>query len=115
MVPANFEDFSKKSDLDALFKLLLNPAKVASGNLLKEVASYVIPAKLQIRIDGACKMVLYYIIVGCTLEANNLLWPVIKNFVEQWEALMEKKNATIGKPPRLLKDKVVHKWLEKFT
>ena len=81
MVPANFEDFSKKSDLDALFKLLLKPAKVVSGLLLKEVASYVIPVKSQIRIDGACNMVLYYILVGRTLEANNLLWPVIKNFV----------------------------------
>jgi hypothetical protein len=115
VVPSNFEDFSKKSDLDALFKLLLKPAKVVSGHLLKEVASYVIPAKSQIQIDGACKMVLYYILVGRTLEADNLLWPVIKNFVEQWEALMEKKKATIGNPPRLSKDKVVHKWLEQFT
>ncbi len=84
MVPANFEDFSKKSDLDALFKHMLKAAKVASGNSLKEVAFYVIPAKSQIQIDGACKMVLYYILVGCTLEADNLLWPVIHNFVEQW-------------------------------
>ncbi len=83
MVPANFEDFSKKSDLDELFKLLLKPAKVLSGHLLKEVASYVIPAKSQVRIDGACKMVLYYILVVHTLETNNLLWPVIRNFVEQ--------------------------------
>ena len=83
VVPANFEDFSKKSDLDALFKLLLKPAKVVSGQFLKEAASYTIPAKLQIRIDGARKMVLYYILVGRTLEANDLLWPVIKNFVEQ--------------------------------
>jgi hypothetical protein len=117
--PADFEDFSKKSDLDALFKLLLKPAKVAGGTAgtgsLREVASYVIPAKSQIRIDGARKMVLYYILVGRTLEAVDLMWPVIKNFVEQWEALMEKKKATIGEPPRLSKDKVVHKWLEQFN
>ena len=54
--PADFEDFSKKSDLDALFKLLLKPAKVAGGTTgtgsLREVASYAIPAKSQIRIDG---------------------------------------------------------------
>lgn len=117
--PADFEDFSKKSDLDALFKLLLKPAKVAGGTAgtgsLREVASYAIPAKSQIRIDGARKMVLYYILVGRTLEAADLMWPVIKNFVEQWEALMEKKTATIGEPPRLSKDKVVHKWLEQFN
>ena len=119
MVPADFEDFSKKVDLDALFKLLLKPAKEVTGPagapVLTEVASYVIPAKSQIRIDGACKMVLYYTLVGRTLEADDLMWPVIKNFVEQWEALMEKKKATIGDPPRLLKDKIVHKWLEQFT
>ena len=46
VVPVDFEDFSKKSDLDALFKLLLKPVKVVSGNLLKEVASYAFPAKL---------------------------------------------------------------------
>ena len=60
---ADFEDFSKKDDLDALFKLLLKPAKVDTGTpaapILTEVASYVIPAKSQIRIDGARKMVLY--------------------------------------------------------
>ena len=119
VVPADFEDFSKKDDLDALFKLLLKPAKVDTGTpaapILTEVASYVIPAKSQIRIDGARKMVLYYILVGRTLEADDLLWPVIKNFVEQWEALMEKKKATIGDPPRLSKDKIVHKWLEQFN
>ena len=45
--PADFEDFSEKSDLDALVKLLLKPANVpdgAHGNL-QEVESYAIPAK----------------------------------------------------------------------
>ncbi len=73
VVSADFEDFSKKSDPDALFKLLLKPAKVVSGHSLKEVASYVIPVKSQIWIDGARKMLLYYILVGRTLEADNLL------------------------------------------
>ena len=47
VTPADFEDFSEKSDLDALVKLLLKPAKVrhgAAGNL-REVESYAIPAK----------------------------------------------------------------------
>jgi hypothetical protein len=60
VTPADFEDFSEKSDLDALVKLLLKPAKVrhgAAGNL-REVESYAIPAKSQIRINGARKMVL---------------------------------------------------------
>ncbi len=99
VTPADFEDFSEKSDLDALVKLLLKPAKVSDGacGSLREVESYAIPAKSQIRIDGARKMVLYYILVR----------PVIKNFVEQWKALMEKKKADIGLPPKLTKDKLV--------
>ena len=117
VTPADFEDFSEKSDLDALVKLLLKPAKVrhgAAGNL-REVESYAIPAKSQIRIDGARKMVLYYILVGRPMEAANMMWPVIKNFVEQWKALMEKKKADFGLPPKLTKDKLVYKWLEQLN
>ena len=79
--PAHFKDFSEKSDLDALGKLLLKPAKVrhgAAGNL-REVESYAIPAKSQIRIDGAHKMVLYYILVGRPMEAADMMWPVINS------------------------------------
>ncbi len=75
VTPADFEDFSEKKDLEALVKLLLKPAKVprgAAGNL-REVESYAIPAKSQIRIDGAQKMVLYYILVGRPMEAANMM------------------------------------------
>ena len=52
--------------------------------------------------------------VGRTIEPGDLLWTVVKNFVEQWKALMEKKDAGVGQPPRLTKDKLVYKWLESF-
>ena len=60
-------------------------------------------------------MVLYYILVGRPMEATDMMWPVIKNFVEQWKALMEKKKADIGLPPKLTKDKLVYKWLEQLN
>ena len=45
-----------------------------------------------------------------------MMWPVIKNFIEQWKALMEKKKADIGlPPPKLTKDKLVCKWLEQLN
>ncbi len=44
-----------------------------------------------------------------------MMWPVIKNFVEQWKALTEKKKADIGLPPKLTKDKLVYKWLEQLN
>ena len=42
VTPADFEDFSERSDLDALIKLLLKPAKVPDGarGSLREVESY---------------------------------------------------------------------------
>jgi hypothetical protein len=49
VTPADFEDFSERSDLDALVRLLLKPAKVprgAAGNLW-EVESYAIPLNLR--------------------------------------------------------------------
>jgi hypothetical protein len=115
--PADFEDFPAKEDLEALFKLLMKPAKIPNGihGALLEIASYVIPAKSQIRIDGARLLVLYYKLVGRPLEPDDMLWPVIRNFVEQWKALMEKKKAEVGPAPRLTKDKPVYKWLEQMS
>ena len=117
VIPADFEDFAEKEDLDALFRLLLKPAKIPGGaaGALLEVAAYVIPAKSQIRIDGARKMVLYYLLVGRPLEPADMMWPVIKNFVEQWKALLEKKVAHVGAPPKLTKDMAVYKWIEQFN
>jgi hypothetical protein len=116
-VPADFGDFPEKEDLEALFKILMKPAKIPNGihGALLEIASYVIPAKSQIRIDGARLLVLYYNLVGRPLEPDDRLWPVIKNFVEQWKALMEKKKAEIGPAPKLTKEKPVYKWLEQMS
>ena len=116
MIPSDFEDFSEKEDLEALMKLLMKPPKVPHGmhGALREVASYLVSAKSQIQIDGARMLVLYYILVGRTLEPADMQWPVIKNFVEQWKALKEKKKADIGTPPKLTKDKHVYKWLEQM-
>ena len=57
---------------------------------------------------------LYYKMVGHTIEPGDLLWPVVKNFFEQWKAMMEKKDAEVGQHPRLTKEKLVYKWLESF-
>ena len=67
-----------------------------------------------IHLHGVQKIVLYYKLVGRTIGPGGLLWPSVKNFVEQWKALMEKKDAEVGQPPRLTKNKLVYKWLESF-
>ena len=44
-----------------------------------------------------------------------MMLPMVKNFVEQWKALMEKKKADISLPPKLTEDKLVYKWLEQLN
>jgi hypothetical protein len=115
--PDDFEECPEKEDLEGLFKQLLKPAKtpgLGANALPQEVATFVIPAKSMIRLHGVQIIVLYYKMVGRLIEPGDLLWPVVKNFVEQWKALMEKKDADVGQPPRLTKDKLVNKWLESF-
>ena len=114
-MPDNFEVFPEKDELESLFKQLLNTAKtpgLGANALPQEVATFVIPSKSTILLQGVRIIVLYYKMVGCTIEPGDLLWYVVKNFVEQWKDLMEKKDAEAGQPPRLTKDRLVYKWLE---
>ena len=46
------------------------------------------------------------------VKADDLLWPVMKSFNEQWKALLEKKAANAGDPPKLDKNKLFHRWKE---
>ena len=115
--PDNFEDFPEKEDLEGLFKQLLKTAKtpgVGANVLPQEVATFVILAKSMICLHGVQIIFLYYKMVGRTIEPGDLPWPVVKNFAEQWKALMEKKDAEFGQSPRLTKEKLVYKWLESF-
>jgi hypothetical protein len=116
MLPEDFADFAKKEDLNALYRTLLKPTKTTVGASvnagLREVSQYKIPTRLQIRLHVAQKMMAYYTIVGRLVEADDLLWPVIKSFSEQWKALLEKKAADAGVPPKLDKNKLVHRWME---
>ncbi len=115
-LPEDFADFSEKEDLDALYRTLLKPAKTTVGAganaQLREVAQYEIPTRSQIRLHVARKMMVYYAMVGRSVEADDLLWPVMKSFNEQWKALLEKKAADAGAPPKLDKNKLVHRWME---
>ena len=105
VTPDDFEDFNNEADLDGLFKLLLKPPKVMVGigihAVLTEVAAYVIPAKTMIRLHGVRLIMAYYRMAGRAVEADDLLWPVVKSFVEQWKALLEKKKADFGQAPKL--------------
>jgi hypothetical protein len=56
------EDFPEKEDLEGLIKQLLKPTKtpgLGANALPQEVAKFVIPAKLMIRLQGVRIIVLY--------------------------------------------------------
>ncbi len=57
----------------------------------------------------------FYDNVGHPLDPDNMSWPVIKRFLEQWKALMERKKADHGQPPKLMKNQAVHKWVDLFV
>ncbi len=118
VTPDDFVDFNEEADLEGLFKILHKPPKVMVGvgaaAVLTEVAAYVIPAKTMIRMHGVRLIMAYYRMVGRVVVADDILWPVVKSFVEQWNALLEKKKADVGQAPKLTKDRVIYKWLESF-
>ncbi len=57
----------------------------------------------------------FYDNIGCPLDPDNMLWPVIKRFLEQWKALMERKKADHGQLPKMTKNQAVHKWVDLFV
>ena len=120
---ADPEDFKKDEDgLNAIFSNLYKPPKIpatgaaaiAAGRL-RAIQAYEVSAKSKMRLKGAMLIAKFYDDVGRPLDPANMAWPVIKRFLEQWKALMERKKVEIGTPPKITKNKAVHKWMDAFT
>ncbi len=119
-VPKDFKEFDKEG-LSAIFLNLYKPPKVpalgaaaiAAGQL-REILTFEVSAKSKMRLKGAMLIAKFYDDVGRPLDPDNMLWIVIKRFLEQWKALMERKKADHGPPPKLTKNQAVHKWVDLF-
>ena len=104
--PEDFKEFDEDG-LNAIFSNLYKPPKIpaigaaaiAAGRL-REIQAYEVSAKSKMRLKGAILIVKFYDDVGRPLDPDNMAWPVIKCFLEQWKALMERKKAEIGTPPQ---------------
>jgi hypothetical protein len=111
----DFLEFADK-DLKACFENLLKYGMdVTTGTGAQRVTTKVnvrIPAKTQKRILVACRIVHYYAKLGREIKADMLLWKVLKDFDEQWEALEEKAKADEPSVPKLTKGMPVWKFLE---
>jgi hypothetical protein len=119
--PEDFKEFDEDG-MTAIFSNLLKPPKVpvagAAGRAngaLREIQAYEVSAKSKMRLKGARLIAKFYDNVGRPLDPDNMAWPVIKRFLEQWKALMERKKADHGQPPKLTKNHAVHKWVDSFV
>ncbi len=120
-VSEDFKEFDNKG-MKVIFTNLLKPPKVpATGaaaraaGTLREIQAYEVSAKSKMRLNGEMLIAKFYNNVGRPLDPDNMLWPIIKRFLEQWKALMERKKADHGQPPKLTKNQAVHKWVDTFV
>ena len=118
------EDFKEFDDVGmmSLFSNLQKPPKVSvlgtaahAAGALQEIQAYEVSAKSKLRLKGAMLIAKFYDDVGCPLDPNNMSWLVIKCFLEQQKALMEREKADHGQPPKLTKNHAVHKWVDSFV
>ncbi len=119
--PKDFKEFNNNGMM-AIFTYLLKPPKVPAlgaaaraAGTLREIQAYEVSAKSKMRLKGAMLIAQFYDNAGHPLDPDNMLWPVIKRFLEQWKALMERKKADHGQPPKLTKNQAVHKWIDLFV
>ncbi len=119
--PKDFKEFDDDG-MTAIFTNLLKPPKVPAlgaaahaAGTLQEIQAYEVSAKSKMRLKGAMLIAQFYNNVGRPLDPDNMLWPIIKRFLKQWKALMKRKKANHGQPPKLTKNQAVHKWVDSFV
>ena len=77
---------------------------------------FVFGAKSQKRLLAACDIVRYYEETGRPLTTANIQWnSVIKNFIEQWKALKDRKTGDIPDVPKITKALPIIKWTQAFA
>jgi hypothetical protein len=73
-------------------------------------------AKAQKRLLAACNLVRYYVMIDRALTPQNMQWdPVMKNFIESWKALKDRKDGESPEVPKISKTLAIIKWTEAFT
>jgi len=122
VTPDDLSEFTKEG-LETVFQNLRKPPKmlvqpipaiVNHPGILTEVEPYVVSAKSKMQLLVALKISKYYEMTSRTMTPANMSWIVLKNFEEQWNALMEKKDATTLLVPKLTEGLTAPKWLDYF-
>jgi hypothetical protein len=119
--PEHFKEFDNNG-MVAIFTNLLKPPKVPVTGMaacavgtLQEIQAYEVSAKSKMRLKGERLIAKFYNNFGRPLDLDNMSWPVIKCFLEEWKALMERKKVDHGQLPKLTKNQGVHKLVDLFV
>ena len=92
-----------------------NPHTNAAAGSTIPTPPFVFGAKSLLRMQAACEIIKYYNVTGRTITAANIMWdPVIKDFKDQWKALLDQKKHECAEVPKITKALPVMKWLEAF-
>ena len=77
--------------------------------------SYILGAKSLKRLKIAAAAVRYYETVGRECTADNMHFQnVLKNFGEQWEAILQKEKEDEGDVPRITRSLPIVRWTDSF-
>ena len=97
-------------DKDSLEQVANNLRRLPGG-----AAAFTFGAKSLKRLIIACDLIRYYETVGRNVTAANLQWtPIMRNFGEQWKALMDRKEEDEPDTPVISKELPVMQWVESF-
>jgi hypothetical protein len=93
-----------------------DPTVGAAAGATIPTPPFVFGAKSQKRLLAACDIVRYYEETGRPLTTANIQWnTVIKNFIEQWNALKDRKKGDIPEVPKITKALPIIKWTQAFA
>ena len=110
-----FEDKDFKAILDNLRRPGGTIPDPANANNRIPTPSYVIGAKSLKRLKIAAAAVRYYETVGRECTAENMHYQnVLKNFGEQWEAIMQKEGEDELEVPKITRSLLIVRWTESF-
>ena len=115
--PEDLDDFDEAA-LEKIFYNLARPGKsVGAAGRLVETQPYQVTGKSKMRLLGAMKLVKFYKAIDRVIEPAGMEGPVIKNFLEQHEALKSSKTKSSedASIPKISKVMPVHNWIQTTT
>jgi hypothetical protein len=92
-----------------------NPDPAAEAGATIARPPFIFGARSKMRVLAACDLMSFYETINRDLKATSIMWnPVMKNFVQQWNALEERRKDSNLEVPKISKTLTVIKWSEAF-